>query len=327
MKKCVGYIGFILVLIAGTSQLNAQSTTVYTKKTNWAITPASYTTSLKNLIVDSTFTETDVFYVYPTLFTDKNDTNWNIAIEDKNQRDQVLEVAVKNQASTWANAGQLYVPYYRQAHIRSYSHLEGRGRAALMLAYADVKAAFEYYLEHYNNGRAIILAGHSQGSTHLTLLLKDFFDGKPLQHQLVAAYLPGIGIQPNEFKTIPLLTHPDSTGGYVTWNTFKKNYKTRQYLKWYKGMASINPVSWDTSAITKRSMHKGFLNSNGKMYAKSFETHLIDGGIWITTPRFPGRYMSFLMDNYHIGDVNLFWEDIRMNARNRAEQFWASKSD
>ena len=60
---------------------------------------------------------------------------------------------------------------------------------ARLLLDEDVKAAFQYYLEHYNNGRPIIIASHSQGTTHAKRLLKEFFDGTALQHQLVAAYL------------------------------------------------------------------------------------------------------------------------------------------
>jgi len=51
--------------------------------------------------------------------------------------------------------------------------------AAFELAYRDVKAAFLYYLEHNNSGRPIIIASHSQGSTHAKRLLKELFDGKP----------------------------------------------------------------------------------------------------------------------------------------------------
>ena len=69
---------------------------------------------------------------------------------------------------------------------------------AFATAYADIKAAFEYYLKNYNHGRPIIIASHSQGSTHALHLLKDYFENKPLQKQLVAAYIVGMTI-PTEF--------------------------------------------------------------------------------------------------------------------------------
>ena len=64
-------------------------------------------------------------------------------------------------------------------------------KKALFLAYGDVKRAFKYYLENYNQGRPIIIASHSQGSFHSIKLIQEFFDGTPLQKQFVAGYLPG----------------------------------------------------------------------------------------------------------------------------------------
>lgn len=203
----------MLVCILLTFQCFSQQTN-YAEKSNWAVFPGNYTKELKGYLKDSSLlTKVDVFYVYPTVFLDKTDERWNIPLEDENQRRKILENAIRFQASAWVEAGSMYVPYYRQAHIRSYRNLESGGREALLLAYSDVKAAFQYYLDHHNNGRPIILAGHSQGSTHLMLLLKEFFDNKPLQNQLVAAYLPGIGVKKNEYQSLKLLTDSTQTGG------------------------------------------------------------------------------------------------------------------
>lgn len=319
------WITVISTFLFAYSAYSQSTPTDYNDPLNWAITPDTYSEGLQEFIYDSTFANTDVFYIYPTLLVDDKDTSWNYPIENEKHRKDVLESAVKFQASAWANSGKLYVPFYRQAHLRSYHDLENGGKEALLLAYADIKNAFEYYLEHYNNGNAIILAGHSQGGTHISLLLKDFFDKKPLQEKLIAAYLPGIGINSDQYECIDLLTHKDSVGGFVSWNTFKKKFDTPQYNNWYKGKACINPVTWDTTTVAPRDHHQGFLFSNGKLYEKSFETHLIDGAVWITTPRFPYRYLAFTMRNYHIGDVNLFWEDIRINSRNRTRKYWELK--
>ena len=296
----------------------------YSSTTNWAVLPGNYPDNLKEYPIQNPQDSIDVFYVYPTLMLSKKDQRWNVPIEDSIQRKKVINVAVKFQASAWASSGDLYIPFYRQAHIRSYDQLENGGKTALLLAYSDVKAAFEYYLKHYNHGRGIILAGHSQGSTHISYLLRDFFDGKPLQNQLVAAYIPGIGIAKNQYTTIPLMIHPNQTGGFITWNTFKKKYDKDKY-KWYKGKAVINPVTWDTTAIAARELHKGFLYSNGKMYRKSFVTHKNNDVIWISTPHFPYRYLVFTMRNYHTGDVNLFWEDIKENSLLRAQSYHDKK--
>jgi hypothetical protein len=101
----------------------------------------------------------------------------------------------------------------------------------------------------------------------------------------------------------------------------KKKINHDKYDRWYKGKAVVNPVTWDLSQEVSRNAHQGFLFSNDKLYRQSFNTHLIDGAIWISTPHFPFRSMAWTMDDYHIGDVNLFWEDIRQNAKLRARTY------
>jgi hypothetical protein len=330
MKKQILTLIFVAFLFFGCKVQNTNNSMTipevfakavdYSISNNWAVLPENYPENIKKYTVLNPQDSIDVFYVYPTLIVSDKDKRWNVSLNDSVQIKKVLNTAVRFQASAWGSSGSLYVPYYRQAHLRSYNNLENGGTTALLLAYSDVKAAFEYYLKHFNHGRGIILAGHSQGSTHISYLLKDFFDGKPLQKQLVAAYIPGVGLDRNQFKTIPFMENPNQTGGFVTWNTFKRKFDQKNY-KWYKGKVVINPVTWDTTALAKRELHKGFLYSDGKMYKNSFDTHTDNGVIWISTPHFPHRYLAFTLRNYHTGDVNLFWEDIRENSLLRVQKF------
>ena len=169
----------------------------YEKTENWAVLPGLYPSGLREHHKDSSFfSKVDVFYVYPTVFLSKKDKRWNIPLNDTDQKRKIIDLAVNFQASAWVDAGRMFVPFYRQAHIRAYDHLDGLGRDALLLAYTDVKAAFEFYLENYNNGKPIILAGHSQGSTILNLLLKrqtcicgDIVDDLPLSQSTVSQHL------------------------------------------------------------------------------------------------------------------------------------------
>lgn len=293
---------------------------------NWAVHPSIKNSELNAFISDSTnHSKIDVFYLYPTLFLDKNDPRWNIPVSDSVQQSKVLSSAVKFQASAFAEGGRMFVPFYRQANIRAYRQMENGGKEALLIAYSDIRAAFSHYLKYYNKGRPILLAGHSQGSTHITLLLKEFFDDKPLQKQLIAAYIPGIGLSKDEFCSIQLMTEPTQTGGFVSWNTFKRKISKEKYEMWYKGKCVVNPVTWTLDELAQRSLHKGFLFSNGKLYEKSFNTHLIDGALWISTPHFPYRSLSWTMDDYHIGDVNLFWKDIRENVELRIKSYEAKQ--
>jgi len=315
---------FCLICFFAVPLYSQTAVTDYSNSENWAVLPGAYPKSLSIEFSEIQSNDVDVFYVYPTFLLDGKDPRWNYPINDSIHREKVIGTAVPLQASAWCSAGNLYAPFYQQAHIRSYYTLDSGGYDALMLAYKDISAAFDYYLENYNHGKGIILAGHSQGSTHISMLLKDYFDGKELQNQLVAAYIPGIGIDTTMYSSISLMTNREEIGGYVTWNTFRKKFDMRQY-KWYKGKAVINPITWDRSPIATYKEHLGFLFSNGKMYRHSVTTHLADGVIWINPPKFPYRYLAFTMKNYHAGDVNLFWEDIRVNSVLRANKYIESK--
>ena len=65
--------------------------------------------------------------------------------------------------------------------------------------------------------------------------------------------------------------------------------------------------------------------NNGKKYNRVFQTELIDGGLILTKLRFPFNLVALKMESFHIGDINLFWESIRKNARERGEQ-WVLKN-
>ena len=298
----------------------------YLNEENWAVLPSTYSVDLKEFetkAIDSL--RADVFYVYPTLNTSKEDLRWNAPIADLEQQDKVLNKVVLFQASAFITSGKLYVPYYRQAHLRSYSMLEKGGKKALLLAYSDIKKAFKVYLKKYNNGRPIIIASHSQGSTHTKFLLRDFFDDKPLQQKLIAAYIVGTVMKPNLFKTIKPMIKPNEIGGVLGWNTFKKgSYPKKKDI--FKGSITSNPVTWDTVKATELYQHKGFLYSNKKIYKRALKVEIIDGLVWSTNPIFPMRLFMSFMKNYHVGDINLFWQDVRENAELRTRT-WLEKNN
>jgi len=293
----------------------------YNNSSAWAIVPNKYPENLKQKQTNSDILQADIFYIYPTLNIDTKDIRWNVPVTDSIQNEKVLNKVVFFQASAFINAGELYIPYYRQAHLRSYSQYNNGGKEALNLAYSDVENAFKIYLEHFNNGRPIIIASHSQGTTHAIKLLKEFFDGKPLQDKLVAAYIPGISIRKNEFKYIHLMNKPNEVGGFVSWNTYKKNYYPKKYKEWFKGSEVSNPITWDERIESKRIDHKGFLFSNNKLYTQALQVYVKDGILWTSLPHFPYRFFVLGKKRYHEGDINLFWEDISENASLRVKSY------
>jgi hypothetical protein len=58
------------------------------------VLPSKYTEEFKEFASSQLDTlEADVFYVYPTLNTDKEDIRWNAPIDDLEQNDKVLNKA------------------------------------------------------------------------------------------------------------------------------------------------------------------------------------------------------------------------------------------
>ena len=53
----------------------------YADATNWAVLPNSYPQALIEITGEFEAKDTDVFFVYPTLLTDKKDPSWNADIQ------------------------------------------------------------------------------------------------------------------------------------------------------------------------------------------------------------------------------------------------------
>jgi hypothetical protein len=301
----------------------------YSDKDSWAVLPENIPDEISTFNIDKNKKEADVFFIYPTLIDSRNQREWNSDIWDEDIRNDVINRPVKYQASAWLDAGNLYVPYYRQAHIRVFNDkFRVDGDKALNLAYNDIKEAFSYYLENFNNDKPFIIASHSQGTVHAKRLISEFIDGKELQKKLIAAYLVGIKVFEDEFKNIKPMNSPYETGGFVTWNTFKFNKYPRKdnYENWFKGGVTTNPITWDDSKETKKDLHKGLLYRDLKIFSQNIDIKLIDGIVWSSIPNVPGKILLQTVRSYHFADINLFWVDIRENAKLRVDQ-WFKKNN
>lgn len=268
----------------------------------------------------------DVFFVYPTLFTGKaNDEYlWNANIKDAKLNKRIENTTLKYQATAFNGAGRMYIPKYRQAQLTAYFGKDAASCiAAFDTAYSDVRRAFIYYLENYNNGRPIIIASHSQGTTHSQRLIAEFFDGKTLKNQLVAAYIIGIPVNKKRYQTIQPCATPTDTGCFCSWTTFKRKYYPKTYRCWgYADAASINPITWtlDENYVPRSQNKGGVLYNFSKTYRNISDAQNHKGLLWIRQPRFPGSFLVW-MTNYHIGDINLFYYDVRQNAINRVHSY------
>ena len=297
----------------------------YSNDESWAVLPNKIPKEISNFYKSQGEKKADVFFIYPTLIDGKNEKYWNSDIWDSLIRVDVINRPVKYQATAWIESGNLYVPFYRQAHIRVFNKkFQDDGKKALNLAYDDLKDAFNYYLENYNEGKPFIIAAHSQGTLHAKRLISDFIDGKELQKKLIAAYLVGYKVNENEFQNIKPMYSPTETGGFVAWNSYKMNKYPRKnsYEDWFRGGVTSNPILWDKSKETTKKFHKGLMYSNLKIYKNNIDIKLIDGIVWSTVPNVPGRLLLRTIRDYHFADINLFWMDISKNAKQRVDQWF-----
>jgi len=70
-----------------------------------------------------------------------------------------------------------------------------------------------------------------------------------------------------------------------------------------------------------KEMHRGaVLKPFGKVYPQISDAQVFGGLLWITKPKFPGAFL-YRTSNFHSGDINLFYIDIRENAILRAKTF------
>lgn len=259
----------------------------------------------------------DVFYVHPTVYLIGK--NWNGDLDDKSLNHKGDE-CVKFQAAVFNSCAQVYAPRYRQAHIRAFIDTT-KGKLALDFAYTDVKLAFEHYLKNWNKGRPIILAGHSQGAHHLIRLLKEYFDGTPLQKQLVAAYTIGMPIRKNEFKNIPVGDSATQVNCFVTWNTALWGSRLDIAHGIYKGKACVNPLTWSTNDWhAPKELNMGGLPFSFNRIDKNVcDAKVNDGLLWVHLPLFLNYY--HMANSYHVSDMNLFYMNIRQNAKDRVNAY------
>ncbi len=317
--------------IAGYTFRNPSGTPDYSNLDHWAAHPDkkdpsdSVPSSLKaNYHPD---TAADVFFIHPTTYTDKERSfGWNAPIDNPELNAKTDYSTILFQASIFNEVGRIYSPRYRQASLSSYYPKTStdtlEALASFELAYLDIKAAFNYYLQQYHKGRPIIIASHSQGTTHAKRLLKEFFDGKALEKNLVAAYLVGMAVEPDFLKTIQPCKTPEQTGCICSWRTYKQGYKP-PFVQAEKFTAIVtNPLTWtDSLPAADRSWNKGgvLLNYN-KPIEKLVNATISNGVLWTDKPHFFGS-IFYTTKNYHVADMNFFYKNIRENAALRTASF------
>jgi len=298
----------------------------YARESSWAALPTRHDSAdavPKNsgLHDEQATAAADVFFIHPTTFFLPK--SWNAAVNQEKLNRFTDRTTIRQQASVFNAAGRIYAPRYRQATLYSFfDEQTPNGQAALDLAYVDVKAAFQYYLAHYNRGRPIIIASHSQGTAHATRLLHAFFDTDPaLRRRLVAAYLIGYKVKPDEYQTIRPCADSLATGCFIAYNSVATGHDFPPF----RPFAVTNPLTWTLDTlVAPAALNRGGVSLDLKRIDPQVtDAKIHQGLLWITPPKIPG-YPRFrlpgrpeLRYSFHLSDYSLFYMNIRYNAQAR----------
>lgn len=246
----------------------------------------------------------DCFYVYPTVSNDKTGNS------DMTPGPGEIGV-IRAQFARFAEVCRTFAPLYRQVTLTALRARMGGNndvKADRELGYNDVKAAWEYYLAHDNNGRGVVLIGHSQGSGVLTQLIRNEIDGKPVETRVISSLLLGTRLPVpagklvgGAFKHIPLCTSADQTDCVITYASFRDNIPPPADSRFGRveqdGMIAgcTNPASLGGGS---GELH-AYLSAGGPGLSSSAPAPWVEGGEPLTTPfvSLPGMLTAECVNN------------------------------
>ncbi len=160
----------------------------------------------------------DCFYIYPTVSQEQS-ANADLALGAEERHVATVEFA------RFSAKCRTYAPLYRQTTLSALR--SDAPDADHEMAYRDVLDAWRFYLSHYNQGRGVVLVGHSQGARLLVRLIAEQLDGRADQRRLVSAILVGTDIQVpigrdvgGTFKKIPVCRRAEQTGCVIGYSSY-----------------------------------------------------------------------------------------------------------
>jgi hypothetical protein len=283
-----------------------------------------------------------VFFVTPTTALDR--TRWNADLND-DAANARLTLFASSQASAFNGVGRIWAPRYRQATIGAFLTEKADANRALDFAYRDVDRAFTAFLAQIPANAPILLAGHSQGSLHLTRLLHDRIAGTPLARRIVAAYVVGWPVSVT--ADLPALGLPacaaaGDSGCILSWMSFAEPADPGQIMTVYDRTTGFtgrprrgtpvlctNPLTGTRGGTAPAAANHGALVPDvaldkadlvpGRVAATCRTDGLLSVG---AAPEGFGRFV-LPGNNYHVFDYAMFWADIRADAARRAAAFAA----
>lgn len=307
-------------LIAGCTKSENIALTDYSDMDNWA-----YYESEKD-------GEADVFFISPTSCHSDGDSIIAPVSEESNSANLG---SINMEKGIYEDVGRFFAPYYNQLTLEAYTVSEDERLKALETCYADVKAAFEYYMENENDGRPVIIAGFSQGAEHGLKLVEEYSDDEEFREQLVAAYLIGWRVTDEDIDNYPnikLAEGEADTGVIIAFDCEAEDVNDTIVVPDGGFTYSINPLNWktDTTPASKdENMGACFTDYEGNIKSEIPQlcgarideergTIKVDD---VTPEEYPAALDIFPEGSYHIYDYQFFYRNLKENVGVRLNSY------
>jgi hypothetical protein len=288
-----------------------------------------------------------IFFVHPTSYLSRE--RWNAPLDDA-EANWRAGLFIRGMSSVFAGAGDMWVPRYRQAAMGAFLTRDvSTANSALNAAYVDVEAAFQQFLTEIEPDRPIIIAGHSQGSLHLSRLMREQIAGRPVAQRIAAAYI--IGWPVSETTDLPAMGLPaceqaDSSNCILAWQSFAEPADPSMVLEVYDAtigfngdsrrgsrMLCVNPITGVRNGAAPASANLGTVRAtsdltDGTLYPGLVPARCDDaaaGGRGLLLIGEGPDLGGYLLpgNNYHVYDYPLFWANVRADVNRRLAAFRA----
>ena len=316
MKKYISlvFVFLIFVFLFSCNKENKNDNNQYSSDELWAVKETD-----ENLDVDT-------FFIAPACTTGKKEE----AVLDYNNAKRMSQFngTILMQKGIYDEKTRFFAPYYHQAFmfVLLTDDIDYKNEL-LNNAYKDVKDSFEYYLNNYNNGNKIILAGFSEGATMVLRLLKDFINNDKFYNNYLASYAIGELVTDeylNSSDRIKMAEGENDLKCIISFNSEAIDTKSSKIVKENEKSNAINPLSWKRdNEIASKDLNKGavFLDTYGKVTSEvaNFTGCYIDesrGTLKVTDVIKDdyNRMKDSLGDGcYHIYDYQFFYKNLKEN--------------
>ena len=284
------------------------------------------------LSIPATLSPVDIFYLYPTSWSNSDSLPAICAIDDTSMLRMAPQSFAK-QATAFETVGNVYAPFYRQYNNSAVNRMNGIAGIPTL----DGTAAFDYYIKNFSHGRPYIIVSHSQGSNVASSILSSYMAANPeVYSRMIAAYVIGFPITKEYLANNPHLKFAKDSvdiGVIISYNTESSVMTVINPVLYGLVGKVINPINWrtDETLATKTEGLGSFLPQ-------------LPNPVWTEVPQYADAQIDTtrgvlvcstadkayiaLIDAgagvtgiYHIFDIPFYYCNLRQNAANRANIF------